>query len=115
MPVEIDGVEISSWTPVITRGGAFIHQLSFLDDDGDPIALLDAEFIVEPNGSASITWSSADGRFTNVSPGVYLLNLEEAYTPTLSWDSGRYHISIVDPSGITDPCITEGTIFVEDC
>ena len=115
MPVEIDGVEIAAWTPVIIRGGPFIKQLGFLDEKGDPVPLLDAQFIVEPDNAAEVTWDSVDGRFTNVGVGLYLLNLSESYTQNLAWDSGHYHILIVDAGGFTQPCIVSGLIFAKDC
>jgi len=115
MPVEIDGTEIASWTPVITRGGPFIFQIGFLDSNGDPVATLDAQFIVEPDNAAEVTWDSNDGRFTNVGVGLYLLSLSESYTDSLVWSSGHYHILIVDASGFTQPCIIGGLIFARDC
>jgi len=115
MSVELDGVEIASYTPVITRGGPFIKQFGFLDSNGDPVATLDAQFIVEPDNAAEVTWDSGDGRFTNVGTGLYLLNLSESYTDSLVWSSGHYHILIVDASGFTQPCIIGGLIFVKNC
>lgn len=115
MPVEIDGEQIASFTIVITRGGAYINQWAFLDENGSPTPLLDAKIIVEPRTGSSEEWNAANGRFTNVSPGVYLLSLNEAYTTAIAWDAGNYHVYVVEDSGITVPCITAGLLFAENC
>jgi hypothetical protein len=115
--VDIDGVHIAAWTMVVIRRGAFIHQLSFCDENGVPTVppLLDAKIVVTPNGSAEIEWTQANGRFTVVSGSVYLLALDEAYTESLLWSAGSWRAEIVESSGITVPCVTEGLIFVKDC
>lgn len=115
MPVEIDGEQIANWTPVIIRGGTFLVPISFLDSAGTPQSLLSASIIITPNSSAGISWTQGNGLFPNLAIGEYTTDLDEAYTSALAWDSGRYRIQIVDGSGNTTPCITEGLIFVRDC
>ncbi len=100
---------------MITRGGVFINQWTFLNEAGNPDATLDAKIIVDPNGAASEEWNSANGRFTNVGPGTYLLDLQEAYTSAIAWDSGNYHVYVVNSSGNIVPCIIEGLVFAESC
>jgi hypothetical protein len=113
--VEIDGVQVANFTIVIKRGGVFIDQWSFLGSSGTPDATLDAKIVVEPRGAASEEWNSSNGRFTNVSTGTYLLNLDEAYTTAITWDFANYHVYVVESSGNTVPCITSGFVFVENC
>lgn len=113
--VEIDGTPIASKTIVITRGGDYIEQWSFLAEDGTPTPLLEAKIIVEPDDEPAEEWNEANGRFTNVSDGVYLLALDTAYTTALAWSSGKYHVYIVEASGFIDPCVTSGLTFAEDC
>jgi len=107
--------QIASWTPVIVKGGVFTKQFTFTDENGALITFLSAEIDVTPNGSPAIQWTQANGLFTNVSPGVYLLSLDEAYTTALGWTSGRYVLKVVEDSGDTNPCLIEGLIFAKDC
>ena len=107
--------EIASWTPVIIKGGVFIKQFTFTDQNGAPITFLSAEFDVTPNGASPIQWTQGNGLFTNASPGVYLLSLDEAYTTALTWTSGRYRLNVVENSGDTNPCLIEGLVFARNC
>ncbi len=114
--VEIDGERISSFTIVITRGGVFINQWALLAEDGTPDATLDAKIVVEPRGGEpSEEWNSANGRFTNVGTGTYLLDLQEAYTSAIAWDFANYHLYVVDSSGNVVPCLTSGFAFARNC
>lgn len=114
--IVIDGsTEIANFTIVITRGGNYIKEFQFLDDAGTPQALLDAKIVYEPRGAASGEWNSTNGLFTNVSTGVYQLNLDETYTAAITWDAGNWHMYIVEDSGIVVPCVTDGLMFAEDC
>src|SRR5258708_34695377 len=115
MSVEIDGVEISAFTIVIERGGVFIDQWTFLDEGGVPDATLDAKIIVEPHGAADEEWNAANGRFTSVGVGTYLLDLNEAYTAAITWDFANYHVYMVASSGNVVPCITSGFVFARNC
>lgn len=116
MSIEVDGSPISSFTIVITRGGVFINQWAFLAEDGTPDNTLDAKIVVEPRGGQPAEeWNSSNGRFTNVSAGTYLLDLEEAYTSAILWDFANYHVYVVESSGNVVPCIVSGFVFVEDC
>lgn len=112
--VLIDGQQISNWTPVIIRGGVFSIPISFFNDAGaEPT--LSAKIVITPNGSAEIEWTAGNGLFAHIGVGEYVTALSEAYTEALDWDSGRYRIEIVDSSGFTVPCVTDGLIFVRDC
>lgn len=113
--IEINGTPIANKTIVITRGGDFVEQWSFLDGDGVPQILLEAKIIVEPDDADAEEWNDVNGRFTNVSDGVYVLDLDVAYTTAITWSTGKYHVYIVEDSGFIDPCITNGLLFAEDC
>lgn len=115
--VEIDGAtEIASYTIVIIRGGVFQVPISFFDEAGDPENTLSASIIITPNGGfPEEQWTQANGLFPQVATGEYTTNLSEADTAAIAWDSGRYRIEIVDGSGFTVPCITEGLAFAKDC
>ncbi len=116
MPIEIDGTPISNATITLTRGGVWIQQWAFLDEAGVADPTLDAKFIIEPRGGQpSEEWNSANGRFTNVATGTYLLDLQEAYTTAILWDFANYHLYVVESSGNVDPCIVDGYVFVNDC
>lgn len=109
------GVPIANVTITLTRGGVWIQQWTFLASVGNPDATLDAKFILEPRGAPSEEWNSTNGRFTNVDVGTYLLDLEEAYTAAITWDFANYHLYVVESSGNTDPCITSGFVFCNNC
>ena len=113
--ISVDGVIIANKTIVITRGGDFQEQWTFADSDEVVTPLLEAKIMIEPDGAASEEWTQANGRFTNVSDGVYLLTLSVAYTTAIAWDSGSYHVYIVEASGFIDPCVTNGFLFAVDC
>lgn len=106
---------IASFTVVITRGGIYTPSLSFTDANGDLIPILSAEFIGEPDGEAEFTWNTGNSLFIEVSPGIWRFNLVEADTSALAWDTGHYHVSVVDTSGFTIPCIISGLMFANDC
>ncbi len=106
---------VAAWTPVIVKGGVYVKEIAITDENGAPVVLLSAEIDVTPNGSAAIQWTQGNGLFTNVSDGVYLLSLDEAYTTALDWASGRYRLSVVDDSGDANPCLIEGLIFAKNC
>ena len=105
---------VSSWTAVIVRGGVFQKTFILTDDVGAPITLDSAQINVTPNGSAAFSWTQANGKFTNVSPGVYDLDLTASDTTALVWDSGVYDMAVVE-SGDANPCLIHGLIFVSDC
>lgn len=114
--VVVDGsTPIASWTIVVIRGGPFQIPVSFLDADGAPVPLLSASIIITWQDSSTTTWSQANGLFPNLAPGEYTTDLDEADTDALTQSAGRYRIEIVNGSGFTIPCITEGLAFVRDC
>ena len=114
--IVIDGTtQIANFTIVITKGGAYIKEFQFLDDNGAPQALLDAKIIYEPRGAPDDEWNSVNGYFTNVSTGVYQLLLDEAFTSAITWSAGNWHMYIVEASGFTFPCVTDGLLFAEEC
>jgi len=108
-------VFIASFTVVITRGGIYQPTITFTDADGVVIPVLSAEFIGEPNGASAFTWNTGNNLFVEASPGVWRFNLDEAATTALTWDAGHYHVSVVDTSGFTIPCIISGLMFAKDC
>lgn len=110
-----DGFPIASYTFTIIRGNVVQIPFTFYDQDGNVEVALSAEIVVVPNGSAEITWDQGNGLFPNVGPGEFSTDLDAAYTTALAWDSGRYHINIVNSSGFPELCVTSGLIFVEDC
>ena len=114
MSVEIDGERIASWTPVIIRGGVFIIPINFFDGV-NPENVLSASIIITPDGAAEEQWTQANGLLLNLGVGQFTPNLMEADTSAITWDSGHYRIEIVDGSGFTVPCVTEGLIFAKDC
>src|SRR5258705_8550043 len=103
MPIVVEGVPIANATITLTRGGVWIQQWAFLDEAGIPDGTLDAKFIIEPRGAAGEEWNAGNGRFTNVSTGTYLLDLQEAYTTAILWDFANYHLYVVESSGNVDP------------
>ena len=118
MPVSIDGTEIASFTIVLVKGGIYVNQWSFTDDTGNPIPILDASIVVEPTeptAGATETWDTSNGRFTQISSGVWLLDLDVTYINSVTWTAGKYHVAVVEPSGFPDPCITGGLVFATEC
>lgn len=113
--VTIAGEPIANFTIIIKRGGSYVEEFIFCDENGDPLTLLDAKIVYEPNGATADEWTQANGHFTFVATGTYLLNFDEAYTAAITWDSGSWHAYIVEDSGFTDPCVTSGLLFAEDC
>lgn len=105
---------VSSWTPVIVKGAVFQQTFILTDDTGAPITLDSAQIDVTPSGAAALSWTQANGKFTNVSPGVYDLALTAADTTALTWEHGRYALNVVE-SGDANPCLIEGLIFARDC
>lgn len=106
---------VPSWTPVIIRGGVYQKRFTLTDDAGAPITLTSAQIDVTPNGASAFSWTQANGKFTNVSPGVYDLDLTAADTTAYTWTSGTYVLNVVDGSGDENPCLIEGRIFSKDC
>jgi len=106
--------QVSSWTAVIVKGGVFQKTFILTDDAGAPLTLSSAQIDVTPNGAAAFSWTQANGKFTNASPGVYDLALTAADTAALTWTSGTYKLSVVE-SGDANPCLIEGKIFVNEC
>jgi hypothetical protein len=106
--------QVASWQPVIVKGGVYQQTIEITDDAGAPITLDSAQINVTPNGATAFSWTQANGKFTNVSPGVYDLALTAADTAALTWTSGTYKLSVVE-SGDANPCLIEGRIFAKDC
>lgn len=107
---------VSSWTPVIKRGGVLRKTISFKDEAGTPIPYTDFEIpIVDENGSPLVTWSVGNGQITFVGTGVYTLFVDAPETTGYSWSYGTYRFSVTDGSGNPVPCLTEGKVFVENC
>lgn len=113
--VEIAGQPIANWTIEVIRGGVFQVPVNFLDSNGVVVPILSASIIITPEGASEVQWTQANGLFQNLAPGEYVTALDEAYTTALTWSFGRYRIEIVNGSGFTVPCITEGFAFVKDC
>lgn len=107
--------EVASFTIVIVRSGVYQKTFAITDDNGLPILLNSAQINVTPNGAAPFSWTQANGKFTNVSIGVYNLNLTAVDTAALTWESGSYHMAVVDGDGDANPCLISGLIFVKDC
>ena len=106
---------VAAWTPVITKGAVYQKTITLTDENGTPVTLMSAEIDVTPNGATSFAWTQGNGKFTNVSAGVYFLDLTAVDTAALTWTSGRYRLSIVDNSSNPNPCLIEGLIFAKDC
>lgn len=106
---------VASFTIVIIKGGVYQKTFAITDDNGTPIPLNSAQINVTPNGATPFSWTQANGKFTNVSAGVYDLALTAADTTALTWESGTYHMAVVDGDGDANPCLTSGLIFARDC
>jgi|SRR5215831_1759990 len=106
---------VPQWNPVIIKGGVYQQTISITDEDGNAIALMSAQINVVPQGAASFSWTQANGKFTNVSAGVYYLNLTASDTSALSWTSGKYYLAVVEVSGDPNPCLLEGLIYAKSC
>ncbi len=106
---------VSSWTPVIIKGGVFQKTFTFTDEDGNPIAYTDFEIIITPNVGSPFTWNVANGQISFVSTGVYSLFVTDTETTAYTWSSGRYRFSVTDPDSNPVPCLTEGIAFAKDC
>lgn len=106
---------VASWTPVIVKGGVYQKTFELTDDSGAPLTLISAQIDVTPNGAAAFSWTQANGKFTNVSPGVYNLALTAVDTAAFTWTSGRYKLAVVDSAGDANPCLIEGIIFAKAC
>lgn len=92
-----------------------MYTLTLTDETtGLPITLDSAQIDVNPSGAAAFSWTQANGKFTNASPGVYDLALTAADTAAYTWTHGRYALSVVQ-SGDANPCLIEGIIFAKDC
>ena len=109
------GTPIASYTFIVIRGGVVQVPFTFLNGPDDPENTLSASIIITPTGAGEVQWTQANGLFPQTGAGEYVTDLDEAYTTALAWDFGRYRIEIVDGSGFTVPCITEGLIFIQDC
>ncbi len=107
--------QIANFTPTIKRGAPYLTQVSFKDNDDNPIATLDASFIGTPETGSPFTWDAGNGFFINIGVGTYQFNLLEVDTAALTWDAGTYRIQVVDASGYTFPCFIDGFMFSEDC
>lgn len=108
---------VAAYTPVIKKGAVFRQTFIITDEDtGLPVTLNSAQIDVFPNGAAAdFSWTQANGKFTNVSAGVYDLFLTAVETAALTWTSGRYRMNVVDQDGDENPCFIENLIFAEDC
>ena len=107
---------VSSWTPVIIKGGVYQKTISITDENGDPVpALVSAQIDVTPVGDTPFSWTQANGKFTNVSAGVYSLDLTAVDTAAFAWTVGKYVLNIVDNAGDANPCLIEGKIWAKDC
>lgn len=106
---------VSSFTIVIVKGGVYQKTFTITDEDGAPITLTSAQIDVTPNGAAAFSWTQANGKFTNVSPGVYSLDLTAVVTAAFTWESGTYHMKVVDSDGDANPCLISGLIFAKNC
>ncbi len=107
--------EVASFTIVIVKGGVYQKTFAITDENGAPILLTSAQIDVTPNGAAPFSWTQANGKFTNSSTGVYDLALTAADTAAFAWESGTYHMSVVDDVGDANPCLISGLIFARDC
>lgn len=114
MSVEIDGQQIASYTFVIIRGAVLQIPFAFYDDAGIE-NVLSASIIITPEGASEVQWTQGNGLFPQTGTGQFATNLSEANTTALTWDFGRYRLEIVDSSGFTVPCITEGFVYVKNC
>lgn len=107
---------VASFTIVLVRGGVYLKTFTITDDAGAAITLDSAQIDVTPNGDTSFSWTQANGKFTNSSPGVYDLALTAADTASYTgWTAGTYVMSVVDDDGDANPCLISGNIFSKDC
>lgn len=106
--------QISSFTIVLVRGGVYQKTFEIRDDAGVVITLDSAQIDVNPEGAADFSWTQANSKFTNVSPGIYDLDLTAADTAAYTWDHGTYKLSVVQ-SGDANPCLISGLVFSKDC
>lgn len=106
---------VASFTIVIIKGGVYQKTFALTNDAGTPITLTSAQINVTPNGATPFSWTQANGKFTNSSPGVYDLALTAADTAAFTWESGTYHMAVVDNDGDANPCLISGLIFARDC
>lgn len=109
-------VAVAAWTPIIKKGATYRQTLIITDETtGLPVTLNSAQIDVFPDGAANFSWTQANGKFTNVSAGIYNLVLTDTETLALTWTSGRYRLNVVDSDGDVNPCFIENFIFAKDC
>lgn len=107
-------IEVASFTIVLVRGAVYQKTFTIRDDSGVLVTLDSAQINVTPVDAASFSWTQANGKFTNASPGVYDLDLTAANTQSYSWSNATYQMAVVESSD-ANPCLIEGLVFVKNC
>lgn len=112
MPSEI----VASYTFVIVKGGTFRKTFTFTDENGAPIDFTSLQIDITPNIGSAFSWTQGNGLFTLQSSGVYLLELNAAYTAAIEATSGTYRFNGAESaSGDVNPCFMEGLTFFKVC
>lgn len=107
------GVVVANWTIVLVRGQVYNRDLDFFAD-GNPDPMLNVTIVITPNEASPLSWTLG-AEITNTAPGEYFISVTGAQTTSYLWSSGSYRVQVVNLSGVTNPCIIEGLIFVRDC
>lgn len=108
-------IQVQEWKWRIKRGRTFRHTITLKDENGDLVPLSAAQIDITPTGAAAFSLTQGNGKFTNVSPGVYLILIPASDTTGYTWSRGTYALNITETNGDVDPCLMESTITVEDC
>lgn len=108
-------IQVQEWKWRIKRGRTFRHTLTLKDENGNLVPLTSAQIDIVPSGAASFSLTQGNGKFTNVSTGVYLILIPATDTAAYTWSRGTYALNITETNGDIDPCLIESNIIVEDC
>lgn len=106
---------VASYTFVIVKGSTYRDIFTFTDENNAPVDFTSLQIDITPNIGSAFSWTQGNGLLTLQSAGVYLLELDEAYTAAIEATSGSYRFNAIEANGDVNPCFAEGLAFFKNC
>ncbi len=103
-------VQVPYWTIQIKRGVDFGATLTFRTD-GVNFSFDEASIIINPQSGGEVTWTQANGKFTNTGLGIYVVQIESSETNTYSWSFADWRLQVVR-AGEPNPSFITGKVYV---
>jgi hypothetical protein len=90
-------------------------ELGFVDDDGNPVPLSNAELVIHPsNDEPDVIWNLGNGKLLMPETHVVRFEVLLEEIATYTWTDGEYCLAVTFENAMRDRSFRRGTVEVQE-